>query len=239
MPHLPRLRHLRSKAATPAADGAERGRDLDQRRRRDERADPSTGSLLSIGACVVGAPERAFLVEIRPIPGRPWSESAQKVHGLSRRHLDEHGREPADAIRAFIEWVEKEAAGRRAVFVGFNAPFDWMWIADHAWAHAGRNPFGSSALDLKALYLGLHLGEIQASAKPTSPTSPRLRNGPPAYPQRPRRRARAGGGLPAPPRRPKGDAAGRLTARRERGELPFVRRVDHHPVGPRAGRDVD
>ena len=122
---------------------------------------PSTGSLLSIGACVVGAPERAFLVEIRPIPGRPWSQSAQKIHGLTRAHLDEHGREPADAIRAFIEWVEKEAAGRRAVFVGFNAPFDWMWIADHAWAHAGRNPFGSSALDLKALYLGLHLGEIQ------------------------------------------------------------------------------
>ena len=39
-------------------------------------------------------------------------------------------------------------------------PFDWMFVADYLWRHLGRNPFGISALDLKALYLGRHLDEI-------------------------------------------------------------------------------
>jgi ribonuclease T len=123
---------------------------------------PSTGSLLSIGACVVHDPQRAFYVEMRPLPDRPWSVQAQRVHRLTRAHLNAHALEVGEATRAFVDWVEAEAAGRRAVFVGFNAPFDWMWIADHAWQHAGRNPFGSSALDLKALYLGMHLPEVSS-----------------------------------------------------------------------------
>ena len=123
---------------------------------------PSTGSLVSVGACVVGAPERTFYAEVQPLPDRPWSVEAQRVHGLSRAHLEASGRDVGEAIQAFVEWVESESAGRRAVFVGFNAPFDWMWIADLAWARVGRNPFGKSALDLKALYLGLHLPEVTA-----------------------------------------------------------------------------
>ena len=33
------------------------------------------------------------------------------------------------------------AAGRRPVFVGFNATFDWMFVADYLWRFAGRDPF--------------------------------------------------------------------------------------------------
>ncbi len=121
---------------------------------------PSTGSLIAIGACVVEAPGRAFYAELRPLAGMPWKMDAQRVHGLTRRHLEEAGQEPGEAVVRFVEWVEAEAAGRRAVFVGFNATFDWMWVADAAWRYAGRNPFGSSGVDLKALYLGRHLGEI-------------------------------------------------------------------------------
>ena len=40
------------------------------------------------------------------------------------------------------------------VFVGFNAPFDWMFVADYCWRFLGRNPFGHAALDLKSLYMG-------------------------------------------------------------------------------------
>jgi hypothetical protein len=51
-------------------------------------------------------------------------------------------------------WVRDQAAGRWPVFVGFNAPFDWMFVADAFWRYLGRNPFGISALDLKSLYMG-------------------------------------------------------------------------------------
>ena len=36
-----------------------------------------------------------------------------------------------------------------------------MFVADAAWRHLGRNPFGASALDLKALYMGRHLNEVE------------------------------------------------------------------------------
>jgi hypothetical protein len=54
------------------------------------------------------------------------------------------------------------------VFVGFNATFDWMFVADYAWRFVGRNPFGTSGLDLKALYLGRHLPEVRLWGRTTS-----------------------------------------------------------------------
>ena len=41
------------------------------------------------------------------------------------------------------------------MFVAFNAGFDWMFIAEYFQRYLGRNPFGHSALDLKAFYMGL------------------------------------------------------------------------------------
>ena len=52
------------------------------------------------------------------------------------------------------DWLHEVAPGVRHVFVGFNAPFDWMFVADYFHRFLGRNPFGISALDLKALYMG-------------------------------------------------------------------------------------
>jgi DNA polymerase III epsilon subunit-like protein len=52
------------------------------------------------------------------------------------------------------DWLGEVARDRRPVFVGFNAPFDWMFVADYFWRFLGRNPFGISALDLKSYYMG-------------------------------------------------------------------------------------
>ena len=40
--------------------------------------------------------------------------------------------------------------------MAFNAPFDWMFISDYFHRFLGHNPFGHSALDMKAFYMGLH-----------------------------------------------------------------------------------
>jgi ribonuclease T len=122
-------------------------------------ASPSTGSLISIGACLVERPEATFYVELQPLPDRPWDEAAEKVHGLGRAHLAEHGIAPAPAMARFAEWIAQlpeVRAGGRPLFVGFNATFDWMWVADWFHAHLGHNPFGISGLDLKAFALGRH-----------------------------------------------------------------------------------
>ena len=129
---------------------------------------PGSGSLIAIGACLVGQPEVRFVATLRPIPGLPWSADAERVHGLSRERLAAEGATPQNAMRLFADWVDTVAAGRRPVFVGFNATFDWMFVADYLWRFAGRNPFGTSGLDLKALYLGRHLGDVWSWAETTS-----------------------------------------------------------------------
>jgi ribonuclease T len=121
---------------------------------------PSTGSMVAIGACVVDQPDVAFNALIRPIPGLAWSDEAEAVHGLSRARLAADGLDPAEATRAFVDWVDRTAGPTRPVFVAFNATYDWMFVADYAWRFVGRNPFGVSGLDIKALFLGRHLDVV-------------------------------------------------------------------------------
>lgn len=116
---------------------------------------PSKGSLLSIGACLVDDPGVAIYLEVKPLADRDWDPGAEKVHGLTRDHLLQTGLDPAQAMERFAEWVKEAAGDARPIFVGFNAPFDWMFVADYFYRYLDRNPFGVSALDLKAYYMAL------------------------------------------------------------------------------------
>ena len=119
---------------------------------------PHTGSLLSIGACLVADERQGIEVLLRPDPTMPWTDEAQRIHGLDRATLEREGMDPEAALSRLEAWLGSVVpAGSRAVFVGLNAPFDWMFVADAFWRHLGRNPFGPSALDIKSLYLGRHL----------------------------------------------------------------------------------
>jgi ribonuclease T len=129
---------------------------------------PSTGSLIAIGACLVAQPDVGFEALIQPLPGLPWSDQAERVHGLSRELLAREGATAENAMHSFADWIEVVRAGRRAVFVGLNATFDWMFVADYSWRFVGRNPFGTAGLDLKALYLGRHLGDVVRWSDTTS-----------------------------------------------------------------------
>ncbi len=116
---------------------------------------PSTGSLISIGACLVVDPAVAIYIELKPLPDRPWDETAARVHQLDRAHLERDGLEPEAAMARFETWIAEASDGSRPVFVGFNAPFDWMFVADYFWQYIGRNPFGVSPLDLKSYYMAV------------------------------------------------------------------------------------
>jgi DNA polymerase III epsilon subunit-like protein len=122
-----------------------------------ETAGPNPGqySLLSIGACLVEAPEITFYVELKPL-NREMQPSAYEVHGLSLEALEERGLPPAEALARFESWLEQVVPREsRAVFVAFNAPFDWMFVCDYFHRFLGRNPFGHTALDIKAYAMGL------------------------------------------------------------------------------------
>ena len=116
---------------------------------------PRGYSILSIGACLVDAPDSGFTVEFKP-ESDAADPRALAVSGLDMEELQRSGVDPAEAMRRFADWVEAVVPdGHVPGFVAFNAAFDWMFIEDAFQRHLGRNPFGHSALDVKAYYMGM------------------------------------------------------------------------------------
>lgn len=115
---------------------------------------PSEYSLLSIGACLVDDPAQTFSCQIAPTTFNA-DPAALGVSGLSLKLLKEEGESPSDAMRRFASWIEEASRGAKPVFVGFNAPFDWSFVNYYFHRFAGGNPFGFTALDIKALWMGV------------------------------------------------------------------------------------
>jgi ribonuclease T len=117
---------------------------------------PSYYALLSIGACTVDEPQRTFYTELQP-DRQAFTSEAMAVNGLSLERLSTDGLPPAEAVQRFADWVEQVMpADAQPVLAAFNAPFDWMFVNDYFHRYLKHNPFGHSALDIKAYFMGLH-----------------------------------------------------------------------------------
>lgn len=115
---------------------------------------PSLYALLSIGACTLAQPRRTYYVELVPDKALVNPQSLE-VHGLDLSWLAQEGLPPEAALRQFSSWLaEVVPPGRAPLMVGFNAAFDWMFVNDYFHRYLGTNPFGHSAVDVKAVYLG-------------------------------------------------------------------------------------
>ena len=115
---------------------------------------PGEYSLLSIGACSASDADNGFSCEVKPINNN-FDPKALEVTGLSMADLKKRGLEPKEAMRAFSDWLSALAGPHDTiVFVGFNAPFDWSFVNYYFHRFMGTNPFGFTALDVKALYMG-------------------------------------------------------------------------------------
>ena len=116
---------------------------------------PSQYSLLAIGASSVLFPDRNFYIELKPVSLNFQPEALESC-GLSLEKLATEGVDPAEAMQRFETWLQESLpAGQRPVFIGFNAPFDWMFVNDYFHRFLGRNPFGHAAIDIKSYYMGL------------------------------------------------------------------------------------
>ncbi len=121
-----------------------------------ETAGPVPGeyALLSIGACLVMDITTNFYVELKP-DRKKTSDEAMVIHGLSLGKLIKTGKHPKEALQAFGAWIKSVTPeGDQPIFVAFNASFDWMFIHDYFLRYLGENPFGHSALDIKAYFMG-------------------------------------------------------------------------------------
>lgn len=115
---------------------------------------PGEYSMLTIGACLVDEPDQVFSCELKPISANADPE-ALAVTGLSLDRLAVDGLAPDVAMKQFQDWIETVAGtDDQLVFVGLNAPFDWSFVNYYFYRYLGLNPFGFTALDIKALYMG-------------------------------------------------------------------------------------
>ena len=132
---------------------------------------PARYSLLSIGACVVDRPDLGFYVEIAPVTMEAL-DAALAVSGLSMDQLAVTGVQPVEAMSKFADWLgEVVPSGASPIFVGFNAAFDWMFVADYFERFHHRNPFGHAALDIKSYAMGTtNSAWAQTSMRHLAPT---------------------------------------------------------------------
>jgi DNA polymerase III epsilon subunit-like protein len=116
---------------------------------------PGEYSMLSIGACLVDAPETSFERTLKPL-NRNADPEALAVTGFSLEELERIGTEPPQAMTEFDAWVKAVCSeGDVPLFVGLNAPFDWSFVNYYFHRFHGENPFGFAALDIKAYYMGV------------------------------------------------------------------------------------
>jgi len=122
---------------------------------------PGLYDMLSIGGVAVdlssGEPvlSEPFYVEIRPQAPRV-DPGALAVCGLDMDRLRVEGTPLPDALDRLTAWARSlTPAGSKPVFVGHNAPFDWMFVNWSYVACERDNPFGYKALDTKALAMGV------------------------------------------------------------------------------------
>ena len=116
---------------------------------------PERYSLLAIGACLVEDPSQGFYVELKPTKTHVLN-SALRDNELTVERLTREGLAPALAIQEFADWIHEAAPqGQRPLMVAFNAPMDWGFLNHYFLEYLDENPFGRSAIDIKAFYMGL------------------------------------------------------------------------------------
>ncbi|MCP2091972.1 UNVERIFIED_ORG: DNA polymerase III epsilon subunit-like protein [Paraburkholderia sediminicola] len=121
-----------------------------------ETAGPIPGefSMLTLGACLVHDPSKTFSCSFRPINDN-FIPEALEVTGLSLEKLAKDGLSPRDAMQNFAVWIDLQCTQQELpVFVGLNAPFDWSFVNYYFHRFTGANPFGFTAVDIKAVYMG-------------------------------------------------------------------------------------
>jgi DNA polymerase III epsilon subunit-like protein len=115
---------------------------------------PGEFSLLSIGACLVAKPTESIYIELQPTSIK-YDPEALAVSGLDMGKLAREGLPPQKAMHTFQKWLTSSCSSKRkAIFVGLNAPFDWSFINYYFHKYLGSNPFGFTAIDMKAYFMG-------------------------------------------------------------------------------------
>lgn len=115
---------------------------------------PGLYSMLEIGLVKL-TPElkTTFWRDLKPITEH-FDEGALKAIGTTREKTKLYG-DPADAVKAMVEFVEGTTEGK-PVFISDNNGFDWQFVNYYCHYYVGRNPFGFSSRRIGDFFSGLN-----------------------------------------------------------------------------------
>lgn len=114
---------------------------------------PGDYSMVAIGAVLVATPEIGFLGYLKPLEGAGWKEEMLTMSRLNRVQTLGFP-PPRETIRAFADWIKKEA-GESPIFVSDNNGFDFAFVNWYFHHFLGENPFGHSSRHIGSLYQGV------------------------------------------------------------------------------------
>lgn len=92
-----------------------------------------------------------------------WWETQPEAWAAARSDL----RDPAEVMPAYVTWLKKLPG--TAVFVGYPAGFDFLFVYWYLIRFAGESPFSFSALDVKTYAMALLRREYRQSVKRNMP----------------------------------------------------------------------
>lgn len=116
---------------------------------------PGPHSMLCFGSAAY-RPDKTivstFSANLELLPGassHPDTMAFWAQHQEAWTACRDHLRDPAEAMVAYVEWLD--ALPAQPVFVGFPASFDFMFVYWYMMRFVGRSPFSFSALDIKTM----------------------------------------------------------------------------------------
>ena len=125
---------------------------------------PAQYQMVEIGACVVGDEGKSFeSIMTYFLRDRYLPPSTEVLNILGFGSEFELGMRtgsginylPTRVMPRFAKWVSRVAGNAKPIFVANNAPFDWMFVCSYFDRWEAENPFGHSALDMKAYSMGI------------------------------------------------------------------------------------
>lgn len=108
-----------------------------------------------------------FTANLELLPGASSHPETMKwwgKHPQAWKACREDPRNPQDAMNDYVSWIRTLPG--KAVFVGFPAAFDFMFVYWYLIRFVGESPFSFSALDIKTMAMTmLRLGYRECSKK--------------------------------------------------------------------------
>ena len=134
---------------------------------------PGPHSMLSFGSAAYRADKTLIdtfsanletLPEALPHPATmQWWETQPEAWDACRRDTES----PEDVMPAYLDWIA--GLPGRAIFVGYPAAFDFMFVNWYLYRFAGKSPFHHAGIDIKTYAMVLLKRDYHLCAKSSFP----------------------------------------------------------------------